>query len=63
MLNEVTYKAIEGVLYDYVCGNATSSDVHSTLGSLGFKVDLRRWYHNEIEISNFANTETHLIEV
>ena len=55
--------AISDVLYDYVCGNATSSDVHTTLKYLGFRVNQRRWINNTIEVSNKSGTQHYKIEV
>lgn len=55
--------AISDVLYDYCCGNATASDVHTTLKYLGFRVDLRTWINNTIEVSNKSGTKHYMIEV
>ena len=55
--------AISDVLYDYVCGNANASDVHTTLKYLGFRVDLRKWYYSKIEVCNMAGTQYYEIDV
>ena len=54
--------AISDVLYDYVCGNAKASDVHTTLKYLGFRVDLRTWINNTIEVCNMAGTQYYEID-
>jgi hypothetical protein len=63
MLTEPIQTAIEDVIYDYCCGKATGSDVHTTLKYLGYRVDLRKWMSNKIEITNVDRTQAYIIEV
>ena len=63
MLNDKIQTAIEDVIYVYCCGNATGSDVHTTLKYLGYRVDLRKWISNKIEKTNHSRTQSYTIEV
>jgi len=61
MTNDM-YLKIENILVQYTFGNITPKDVKKHLKALGYKVDLRKWIFNCIDVESVETGEFTEIE-
>lgn len=62
-MDNTTYLKIENVLYNYACGKVSAFNVKKRLWAIGYKIDLRKWLHNVIEVESRTTGELTEIEV
>ena len=57
------FNQISDFLYEYVCGDTTAKKTKEYIANVGYKVDLRKWNDNVIEIESIKTGELFEIEV